>query len=321
MVFLGKVEENCVFIRFPCSLFISWRYVMVSQLFRVAGRLFLYVLCLHWPLGRAWLRGGRGLNDVAFKVWKLRRSWWDSTLEGTMSPLGVKDLQIFRLHWGGAQDWLTRLVFVLLYHVGTARLASLTRFCWWEPLRDARFKCKYSDGLLIEMQAFWKTVWNSDACIDESLLVQGEVFDVFSHDKLVNLCLIDIVPCRSSGRCGSRRTCIRRPRPFTRCQTSSSMASSRRPRGKFWDGGTLVNHDPNCTVTQQTYPQDEKRFNALWCVKCNAVWHRAGWNSVLPWFQNTVWQCLTVSNCAPYRIIWFLFDQVPHGAEPFWTMK
>lgn len=41
---------------------------MVSQLYRAAGRLFLYVLCLHVPLGRAWLRGGWGLNDVAFKL-------------------------------------------------------------------------------------------------------------------------------------------------------------------------------------------------------------------------------------------------------------
>lgn len=43
---------------------------MVSQLYRAAGRLFLYVLWLHVPLGRAWLRGGWGLNDVAFKLSK-----------------------------------------------------------------------------------------------------------------------------------------------------------------------------------------------------------------------------------------------------------
>ena len=41
---------------------------MVSQLFRAAGRLFLYVLCLHLPLGRAWLRSCWGLNGVAFKL-------------------------------------------------------------------------------------------------------------------------------------------------------------------------------------------------------------------------------------------------------------
>jgi len=38
------------------------------------------------------------------------------------------------------------------------------------------------------MQAFWKTVWNSAMCIDESLLMQRDGFDVFSYDKMVNLC-------------------------------------------------------------------------------------------------------------------------------------
>ena len=189
------------------------------------------------------------------------------------------------------------------------------QFCWSEPLRDARFKCKYSDGLLFEMQAFWKTVWNSAMCIDESLLVQRDAFDVFSYDKMGNLCWHS--PVQEHWKMWVSKDMYA---PSTASYTLTDFLLNGFFQTAAWQiwrwrdfGKTMIQIVRWHTRHILNMRSDSMLPAHLWCV-INAMpfgCHRkgqidqAGCYSVLPWYKYpiTVWHCLTVFNCAcAYRI-------------------